>query len=97
MDLDVVKQAAEHHAKSMASGDMAAAGEDLTREAREEIGPLVRQLPRPIKNAEVLSAETGSEGFVVQIVYKGDDKSTTIESIWKEIEGKPRIVSARIP
>lgn len=97
MDLDAVKQAAEHHAKSMASGDMAAAGEDLTDEARAEIGPLVRQLPRPIKDAEVVSTEPGSDGFVVQIVYSGDEKSTTIESTWQEIEGKPRIVKARIP
>jgi hypothetical protein len=97
MDLDVVKQAAEHHAKSMASGDMAAAAEDLTEEARAAIGPLVRQLPRPIKEAEVVSTNSASDGFVVQIVYRGDDKSTTIESVWKEVDGRPRIVEAKIP
>jgi hypothetical protein len=97
LEAETVRQHAEAHAAANASGDMARAAADLTDEARANVGPVMRQLPRPITAGEVTDVREGGAGrYIVEIRYTGADSSATVESVWIEQEGKPMIADTRI-
>ncbi|MDP9234054.1 MAG: hypothetical protein M3P01_05820 [Actinomycetota bacterium] len=97
MEEEAVRKHAEAHAAANASGDMARAASDLTDEAKANIGPVFRQLPRPITAGEVVNVKEGDTGrFIVEIRYSGTDSSAMVESIWVERDGRPMIAETRI-
>jgi hypothetical protein len=97
MEAETVRHHAQAHAEANASGDMARAAADLTDEARANVGPVMRQLPRPITTGEVTNVREADAGqFIVEIRYSGADSSATVESVWIEQEGKPMIAETRI-
>ena len=97
MEAGTVREHAEAHAAANVSGDMARAAADLTDEARANIGPVARQLPRPITAGEVTKVEQADAGrFVVEIRYSGEDKIVTVGSIWVDQGGRPMIAETSI-
>lgn len=97
MEEETVRKHAQAHAAANASGDMARAASDLTEEARANIGPVVRQLPRPITAGEVVNVREVDAGrFIVEIKYSGTDSTAMVESIWVERDGRPMIAETRI-
>jgi hypothetical protein len=97
MDEEAVREYAEAHAAANISGDMSRAATDLTDEARANIGPVARKLPRPITAGNVTSVSGDDEGrCVVVIEYSGPRSSATVESVWIEQEGRPMIAETRI-
>ena len=97
MDEAAVRQHAEAHASANASGDLKRAATDLSEEALANIGPVARQLPRPITEGTVTRVETAGEGrYVATILYSGPDASVTVESVWVEQGGRPMIAETRI-
>jgi nucleoside 2-deoxyribosyltransferase len=97
MEAETVRKHAEAHAAANVSGDMPRAAADLTNEARANVGPVMRQLPRPITSGEVTNLREADAGrIIVEIRYSGADSSTTVESVWIEQEGKPMIAETRI-
>lgn len=97
MEEETVRKHAEAHVAANASGDMARAASDLTDEARTNIGPVVRQLPRPITAGEVINVKEADAGrFIVEIRYSGTNSSAMVESIWVEHDGRPMIEETRI-
>jgi hypothetical protein len=97
MEEATVRQHAEAHAAANVAGDMARAASDLTAEARANIGPVARRLPRPITSGTVTTIEQAApDRFVVEIDYRGPDSSAVVESVWVEEEGRPMIAETRI-
>jgi hypothetical protein len=97
MEAETVREHAQAHAAANASGDMARAAADLTDEARTNIGPVARQLPRPITTGEVTKVEETDAGrFIVEIRYSGEDKTVTVGSIWVDQGGRPMIAETSI-
>jgi hypothetical protein len=97
MDEATVRERAEAHAAANVAGDMTRAAGDLTEEARANIGPVARRLPRPITAGEVIKVEQGTtDSFVAAIRYSGDDGSVLVESVWIEQDGRPMISETRI-
>ena len=97
MDEGAVRQHAEAHAAANVSGDMSRAATDLTDEARNNIGPVARGLPRPITAGKVTRVEEADDGrYVVIIEYSGTDSAATVESIWVEEGGRPMIAETRL-
>jgi hypothetical protein len=92
-----VREHAEAHAAANVAGDMARAASDLTAEARANIGPVARRLPRPITSGNVTKVEqTSPDRFVAEIHYEGPDSSAVVESVWVEQDGRPKIAETRI-
>ncbi|MEA2510434.1 MAG: hypothetical protein QOG21_2516 [Actinomycetota bacterium] len=97
MEEGTVREHAEAHAVANVEGDMARAASDLTAEARANIGPVVRRLPRPITSGEVTKVEEADpDRFVVEIEYLGTDGSAVVQSVWIEQDGRPMIAETRI-
>jgi hypothetical protein len=97
MEEEAVRKHAEAHVAANASGDMARAASDLTEEARANIGPVARRLPRPITAGEIVTVKEADAGrFIVEIRYSGPDSSAMVESVWVERDGRPMIAETRI-
>ncbi|MDP9226226.1 MAG: hypothetical protein M3P18_20795 [Actinomycetota bacterium] len=97
MDASAVRRHAEAHAAANVEGDMSRAAGDLTSEARANIAPVARRLPRPITAAEVIVVEPeGADRVITQIRYSGPSDDAIVESVWVEIDGRPMIAEARI-
>lgn len=97
MDEQAVREHAEAHAAANVSGDLARAAADLTDEARANVGPVVRQLPRPITGGAVTRVERKTDDrFLVEVRYSGPEGSVLVESVWIEQDGKPMIAETRI-
>ncbi len=97
MDARTVRHHAEAHASANVEGDMSRAAGDLTAEARDNIAPVARRLPRPITGAEVTVVEpVGADRFVTQIRYSGPEGDAIVESVWMEVDGRPMIAETRI-
>jgi hypothetical protein len=47
-----------------------------------------------VTSAKVLSVEVGDEETVAQIRYAGDTSELTIQSHWRDVDGRPTIVQA---
>ena len=45
-------------------------------------------------SAKVLSVEVGDDETVAQIHYAGDTSEITIQSHWRDVDGRPPIVHA---
>jgi hypothetical protein len=97
MEGEKVREHAEAHAAANVAGDMARAAQDLTAEARANIGPVARRLPRPITSGKVTRVEEDApDRFIVEIDYEGPDTSAVVESVWIEQGGRPMIAETRI-
>ena len=93
MDATTVRRHAEAHAAAMAGGDLLRAGDDLTSETQARARDVMREFPRPIAAAEVISVEDAGGGeYVAPIRYSGQEREVTVESRWAEQDGRPKIV-----
>jgi hypothetical protein len=95
MDEASVKQVVDDHADAVVRGDMGHVTNDFCEEMRPQVPELGRALPLPVSEAEVRSLEVGADEAVARIYYKGDSGEITIESRWREIDGRPQIVSGQ--
>ena len=92
----MVRRHAEEHGQAVVAGDLRRAGSDLDGEALAQAGDVMRQLPSPMRAAEVEAVEGGVGGFTVRTRYSGDETSAVVESQWEEREGRPKIVSMTV-
>ncbi len=96
MDEAMVREAAETHAQATVERDYETAGCYLTEGMRASAGEVMREMPRPLTSAEVVSVEAGSDPVTCLIRYAGDEAETIVASRWREIEGEPRIVGLEV-
>lgn len=52
-------------------------------------------LPENLVGAEVLSVQRQGEDHVILIRYDGASASATVESVWRDDRGRPKIVDAK--
>lgn len=93
MDEANVKQVVEDHADAVVRGDMDHVTNDFCEEMQPQIPEIGKALPLPASEAEVRSLEIGPDEAVARIYYKGESGEITVESRWREIDGRPQIVS----
>ena len=96
MDESAVRQHAEAHGQAMVDGDLRKAGSDLTPEVHAVAGTVMKDFPRKVESAEVVSVDGGGDEFVVQARYSGEGKEVTVESRWGERDGRPKIVDMKV-
>jgi hypothetical protein len=96
MDENRVREQAQAHGDAVARGDLNAAGGDLTTEAMAGAGDVMKQLPRPVREAAVLDVTVDGDVFVARISYRGEDDEKLVESRWVDRDGVPKIVELRV-
>ncbi len=92
MEDSTVRARAEAHSQAMVAGDLPRAASDLSAEAMEGVGPVMRAMPRPVTGAEVLTTETDGDAIVCKIRYSGDDDEALVASRWEDVDGELKIV-----
>jgi hypothetical protein len=92
MDATTVRDSANAHAQAIVAGDLGRAGSDLSPEAMESAGTVMKQMPRPVTGAEIVSVEADGDAMVCKIRYSGDESEATVASRWQEKNGEPKIV-----
>jgi hypothetical protein len=94
MDEANTKDTIQRHAAAVEAGDWDTVTGDLSPELQAHAEEIVKSLPQPVTSAKVLSVEVGDEETVAQINYAGDTSEVTIQSHWRDVDGRPTIVQA---
>lgn len=94
MDAQVVRDHAESYCAALLDGDMARAAEQLSRELRSNLGPLVAILPLPLTEATIESVEVGGSGYVAMLRLVGESGEIELRTRWKDRDGRPTLVEA---
>jgi hypothetical protein len=94
MDEAKTKDQIQRHAEAVERGDFDTVLGDLSKELQANAEQIVKSLPQPVTSAEVLTVEFGDEETVAQIRYAGDTSELTIQSHWRDVDGRPTIVQA---
>ena len=90
-----ISQLAEAHAKAIASGDFDTALQDFSADLAPQVPSMVPLLPEGLNAAEVLSIEPRGSDYLMRIRYDGSAASATVETVWREDGGRPKIVDAK--
>ena len=94
MDEDAVRRHADAHAAAAVRGDLAAMAADVGDEPKAELSQLAQLLPQPVQQADVLSVTPEGDQAVVRIHFAGPGRQATIETRWRDEDGRPKIVAA---
>jgi hypothetical protein len=94
MDSDSVGERATALAAALVAGDVELATQDFSPELRMNLGEVVAMLPLPVSEATVESVEHGGSGFVVLLRLVGETDEVTIQTRWKDRDGRPTVVEA---
>ena len=94
MDEARTKDQIQRHAEAVEAGDFDTVIGDLSDELQAHAATIAQTLPQPVNSAKVLSVEVGDEEAVARIHYAGDTSEVTIQSHWRDVDGRPRIVQA---
>jgi hypothetical protein len=95
MDQQVMEQTAEQHAYAVVRGDMHAVAADLAPALRPQLPDVGKQLPQPVKSADVRRVDVRDDHTIVEIEYSGDDRTVTLRSRWEDRDGGPLIVEVK--
>ena len=91
-----VREHAEAHGRAVVEGDLRRAASDLTEGAQAGAGAVMAQLPRPLKDAEVVDVEQAGTEALARIRYSGEDGAVTVASRWADHGGRPMIVGLEV-
>jgi hypothetical protein len=95
MDPEAVRAHAQAHCDALLAGDIDRAIEDMSKELRSNLGPLIALLPLPLTSATVESVErAGSSGFNAVLHLVGENSEVQLQTRWKDRDGQPTIVEA---
>ena len=96
MDDATVRAAAEEHAHATVAKDFKVAGATLSEPARAQAGGVMKAMPGELSSCEITGLVASGDETVVTIAYRGEDGTTTVESRWAEIDGRPMIVDLTV-
>jgi hypothetical protein len=91
MDEQGVRDRAQAYVDALLAGDVDQASEVLSDGLRQNLGPIMAQLPLPLSEASVESVEAGGYGFSA-ILHLVGETDVRFQTRWKERDGLPTIV-----
>jgi hypothetical protein len=94
LDSDSIRERATALAAALVAGDIELATQDFSPELRRNLGEVLAMLPLPVNEATVQSVEHGGSGFVVLLRLVGETDEVTIQTRWKDRDGRPTVVEA---
>jgi hypothetical protein len=89
-----VRDRAQAYCDALLTGDIGQAAEEMSRELRSNMGPIVAMLPLPLTEATIESVSTTGTGYRVVLTLVGEGDTVHLETRWKERDGRPTIVEA---
>lgn len=95
MDDDRTRKQIQDHADAVVRGDMDTVVGDFSEELRPQVPEIAKELPQPVTAAEVLIVDLGDEECVARITYSSGERQVTIETHWRDIDGRPTIVAGK--
>src|SRR5205809_4211603 len=94
MDEAGVREHLQAHADALMAGDIGKASEEMSRELRQNLGPIVAMLPMPLTEANIESVDATPTGFKAVLHLVGEHSEIRLETRWKERDGRPTMVEA---
>jgi hypothetical protein len=94
MDEQAVREHAQAHCDALLAGDIGKAAEEMSKELRSNLGPIVAMLPMPLTEATIESVEMGRSGWLVVLRLVGEHDTVRLETRWKDRDGRPTMVEA---
>jgi hypothetical protein len=94
MDEESVRERAQAFRDALLAGDVGRAAQEMSRELRANLGPLVAMLPLPLTEAKVESVEMAGTAYLALLHLVGDEGSIRLQTRWKERDGRPTMVEA---
>lgn len=94
MDETKTREHIQRHAEAVERGDFETVVGDLSDELKPQAPQIAATLPQPVTAATVMSVEVGDDEAVARIHYAGDTSELTIQSRWRDVDGRPTIVHA---
>jgi hypothetical protein len=94
MDEQAVRQHAEATCAALLAGDIGKAAEEMSKELRSSLGPIVAMLPMPMTEASIESIESTPTGYRAVLHLVGEGDTLRLETRWKDRDGRPTIVEA---
>jgi hypothetical protein len=94
MDEQTVRQHAQAQCEALLAGDIGRAAEEMSKELRSNLGPIVAMLPMPMTEATIESVEMTKTGYLAVLRLVGDGGTLHLETRWKDRDGRPTIVEA---
>jgi hypothetical protein len=94
MDEQAVRAHAQAHCDALLAGDIGRAAEEMSKELRANLGPIVAMLPMPMTQATVESVEQGPKSYLAVLRLVGESGTIRLQTRWKERDGRPTIVEA---
>ena len=82
------------HCDALMAGDIGKASEEMSRELRQNLGPIVAMLPMPLTEATIESVAATPSGFKAVLHLVGEHNEIRLETRWKERDGRPTMVEA---
>lgn len=92
MDEQAVREHAQAHCDALVAGDIGRASEELSKELRSNLGPIVAMLPMPLTAATIESVEATGKGYRAVLELVGESQAIRLETRWKDRDGRPTIV-----
>ena len=94
MDEQAVRDHAEAHCDALLAGDIGKAAEEMSNELRANLGSIVGMLPLPLTEATIESIEMTAHGYRAILHLVGEGGTLSLETRWKDRDGRPTIVEA---
>lgn len=96
MDEATVREHARLHAEAVQRRDLRTAAKDLTESAGASAPSVMAALPDPISAVEIPLLTDSEDGWVVHIAYRGAGDPVVVESLWAEVDGRPKMTRLRV-
>jgi hypothetical protein len=94
MDEQAVREHAQATCDALLAGDIGKAAEQMSKELRSNLGPIVAMLPMPMTEASIESIESTPTGYKAVLHLVGEGDTLRLETRWKDRDGQPTIVEA---
>jgi hypothetical protein len=94
MDEQAVREHAQATCDALLAGDIGKAAEQMSKELRSSLGPIVAMLPMPMTEASIESIESTPTGYKAVLHLVGEGDTLRLETRWKDRDGQPTIVEA---
>jgi hypothetical protein len=94
VDPDAIRARATAMCDALVAGDVELATQDFSPELHRNLGEVLSLLPLPASEAVVESVERGGSGLVVILRIVGETDEATIQTRWKDRDGRPMVVEA---
>ena len=94
MDAQAVREHAQATCDALLAGDIGKAAEQMSKELRSNLGPIVSMLPMPMTEASIESVHMAASGYLAVLRLVGEHETVQLETRWKDRDGRPTIVEA---